>query len=89
MQAFEVLWVRWLLIMVLLGMGIAVSLFLGFYLPSRARALSDQEEKTEEFPAEIRTANRPIPLFLWLIYVGIFIFIIVYSLYMWLSHVSY
>ena len=34
-------------------------------------------------------ANRGIPLFLWLVYAGTFIFIITYLLWVWLARASF
>lgn len=89
MQSFEVNWLRWLYVMSISGTVLAIALYLGFYLTSLPRPSESQEERTEEFAAGIRVANRRIPALLILLYIGIFIFIVAYMLFMWFGDVSY
>ena len=88
MPAFELLWIRWLLIMTVVGLGLTLALVLACYLPGRP-GRGPANEETEEYAADIRMANRGSPLFLWLVYAGTFIFIIAYLLWVWLARASF
>ncbi len=87
MQAFELNWLRWLVVMIVTGITLAVFAYLGFYLPARSRR--EEVEEREEFPAGIEVAQGGIPPILIAFYVVMFIYIVVYTLYVWLAPVSY
>jgi len=84
-QAFEVNWLRWLLVMSLSGVIAAIALFLGFYLPSQPGRAGTGDEKTEDFPAGIKVARRGVPPLLILVYVGTIAFIIAYIVYVYVA----
>lgn len=86
---FDIIWLRWLFLMLLGGSVLAVALYLGFYLPSRPTHPRDEGEEFEEYAAGIRQANRPIPPLLIMLFVGMAIFIIGYVVYVWLGGVTY
>jgi hypothetical protein len=85
-QAFEVNWLRWLLVMSLLGIVAVIALVLGFYLPSQPGRRGARDEEHEEFPAGIKVANRGVPPVLILLYVGTIAFIVSYIVYVWVAH---
>jgi hypothetical protein len=85
-QAFEVNWLRWLLVMSLSGVVAAIALFLGFYLPSQPGRPGARDEEHEAFPAGIKVANRGVPPILVLVYIGTIAFIIAYVVYVCVAH---
>ncbi len=89
MQAFEVHWYQWMWVMVLTGVSIFLFLYLGFYLPSRPGRPPGKEAPREPFPAGIEAASRGIPPVLWLLFVGFGVYLVAYTLYMWLWPVTY
>jgi hypothetical protein len=89
MIGFDVLWLRWLFIMVVAGLGITLLLFLGFYLDSRRRSLAEQEKEMEEFAGDIRMARGRVPFLLIVVYVGMAVFVVAYVLFVWRGGISY
>jgi len=87
MQAFELNWLRWLVVMIVAGVMLAVFVYLGFYLPARPRRR--EVEETEEFPAGIEVAQGGVPPILIAFYIVMLIYIVAYTLYVWLAPVSY
>jgi len=85
-QAFEVNWLRWLLVMSVSGVIAVIALVLGFYLPSQPGRPEARDEETEDFPAGIRVASRGVPPFLILLYVGTIVFIVAYIVYVCVAH---
>ena len=83
MQAVEVNWLRWLFVMILAGIALAVVYYLGFYLPGRPDAFEQKPEELEEYPAGLQAGSHPIPAILWMLYIGMAIFIIAYGVYVW------
>jgi hypothetical protein len=88
MQAFEVNWLRWLVVMSASGIVLAIAVYLGFYLPSLPGRPAS-EKPAEEYAAGIRVMNRGIPPILILVYVGMFIFIVAYMIYVWVAKISF
>jgi hypothetical protein len=88
MQAFHINWLRWLFVMIVAGLALAYALYLGFYAPMRKDAPKHNPEELEAFPQDIKAGSLPIPGLLWWIYIGTFVFIIAYILYIWLGRVS-
>lgn len=84
MQAFEVLWVRWLFVMIVSGLVLAVFYYLGFYLPSLPGRTGKRIEP-EEWPQGITETSRGVPAILWLVLATIFVFSIAYFLLVWLT----
>lgn len=88
MQSFAVNWLRWLYVMSFVGIGFVVLIVLGFYWPSLPhRPL--QEVEPEEYAAGISVTNRGVPLILVLLYIGVFLYIITYVIYVWRAGVRH
>jgi hypothetical protein len=85
MQVFNVIWVRWLLVMVLGGLGLALALYLAF-APSFARP---KKEELEQYPAGIQVGRRPIPAVLILVFVIVGCVMIGYLWEAWASGVGF
>jgi len=84
MQSFEVAWLRWLWLMIVMGVALIAALVLGFYVAGRSQPPAEPARR--ENAAE---PTRPVPLLLTFLYIGIAIFMIGYVLYVWLGGVTY
>ncbi len=65
MHYLNVIWLRWLLAMMVAGIGLALALYLGFGRTPAPPA----EEELEQYPAGIQMGRGPIPGLLVLIFV--------------------
>ena len=88
MQGFDVSWSYWLLGTLVIGLGLVVFLYLGYYVPNLP-ARPPERSQRENFPAGIQTTSRGVPPVLTLSYIAMGIFIVGYTLYAWLAHVNY
>jgi hypothetical protein len=88
MQAFEVTWLRALLVAILLGLAGSVTAFLGVRLLAKPSRAPDQEE-AHEYPAEIRVGAGRVPALLILLYLAMFVFIVAYATLTALGRLSY
>jgi len=88
MQAFELNWLRWLVVMIVTGIALAGFLYLGFYVSARPLRRPVEEER-EEFPAGLEVAQGGIPPILIAFYIVMLIYLVAYTLYVWLAPVSY
>jgi len=86
MPAVEVNWYRWLLAMVVTGIGLAAFLWLGFYLPSRP---GEVEPAREQFPRGIEVSSRRMPQVLIWCYVVMGVFIVIYTIVAWWAKFNY
>ncbi len=85
----ETAWYRWLLATAVMGLGTALFLWLGFYLPNLPGRPPRKEAEREAFPRGIEVASRGIPPVLIWFYVLIAVFIVAYTLYTWWARVNY
>ncbi len=81
MQTFEVHWLQWLFVGVLIGVTLVAFLYLGFFVPNLPARPGEKAER-EQFPVGIEVTNRGIPPVLLLLYLIFFIFAIAYVAYM-------
>ena len=84
MQVFNVIWLRWLVVMLLGGLGLALALYLAF-APSFVRP---PEEELEHYPAGIQVGRRPIPAVLLLVFLIVGCVMAGYLWYAWASGVG-
>ncbi len=89
MQATEVAWYRWLAAMIVVGIGTALFLWLGFYLPNLPGRPPAKELPREVFPRGIEVTPRGVPQVLVWFYVLMGVFILAYTLYTWWAKVNY
>ncbi len=89
MPAFEVSWVRWLIGVVAIGIGVILFIFLGFYLPSRSGRPPMKHQETEKWPAGLEVLPGGVPPVMILLYVLMGAYIVWHMLYMWLAPVTY
>ncbi len=89
MQAFETRWMQWLWVMVLTGVVTVIAVYLGFYLPNLPGRPPGKDAPAEQFPAGITVTARGVPPLLWLVYIILGLFIVFYTLYIWLGKVTY
>jgi len=88
MQSFEVIWLQWLFVMVITGLGMALLFFLGFYVAARP-GRPDEKEEIEQYPQGIQARRGRIPAVMWILYIGIAVFIIAYITWMSVSKASF
>jgi hypothetical protein len=88
MYVFELLWLRWLLVTILLGLGGALAVVLGVHLLSR-RSRPAEVDEGHEYAAGIRTGEGRVPALLIVLYVAVLVYIAVYTAYALLGKVSY
>jgi hypothetical protein len=87
MQAWDIIWFRWLFIMVVSGIGLVVVCYLGFYLPNQhARQSEKPDPDRQEWPAGIEESSTGIPALLWFIIVGLVVFSLTYFIWVLQSH---
>ncbi len=89
MQAFEVHWLQWLFVGLLIGLTLAAFIHLGFFVPSLPGRPAGKEGERESFAAGIEVTSRGIPPVLLLLYLIIFIYLIAYYAYMTIYPVNF
>jgi len=85
MQVFNVVWTRWLLVLLAAGLALALVLYLAF-VPSYRRP---EDEAMEEYPAGIQVGSRPVPPLLILLFALVGACMLGYLTYVWTSGVAY
>ncbi|GAB4298282.1 MAG: hypothetical protein Kow0090_13670 [Myxococcota bacterium] len=68
------------------GIGLAVAIMLArgsryFGFSFKKQSERELEESVHEFGGEVKEANRPMPLFIWLVFIGYFIWAIGYVIF--------
>ncbi|MFB3881556.1 MAG: hypothetical protein ACE149_09845 [Armatimonadota bacterium] len=85
MHVFNIIWLRWLLVLLGGGLVLFLLLYLGF-VPSYQRP---KGEPMEEYPAGIQVGSRPVPALLLLFFSLVVACMVGYLAYVWSSGVSY
>jgi hypothetical protein len=85
MQVLNVIWLRWLLVLLAAGLALAFVMYLAF-VPSYRRP---EQEAMEEYPAGIQVGSRPVPPLLILLFALVGACMVGYLAYVWTSGVAY
>jgi hypothetical protein len=86
MRAHEIVQFDWVILVLVIGAAIS----LAFHLALRGRAAESKGEQQHPGAGEsIEIQHHPIPIFLWLLYIGMALFAVIYVVRVWLTGMSF
>jgi hypothetical protein len=78
MRFFSLLDFQYVMLLIFLGLIALILLYVAFYRHDFILGRGEKKEETEEYPGGIQARNRPIPLILIFLYLGLVVWVLAY-----------